>query len=109
MADQKFTIVMRRAPDYKVYPGDVFYGGPTPDADGILINVCVDHSAFPNYMTYDIQEGKVDQSQPPADQASVGNVEREMLCGISIGIKQAKQLAIWLTKTINNIESQTHE
>lgn len=108
MPDDKFTIVLKRSPEYKIYPGNVVYGGATPDGAGILMNICVDHAAFPSYIQHSIVEGKVDISRID-DQAVMGNLERELLCGISMSTAQAKQLAGWLTALINKIEEQSHE
>jgi hypothetical protein len=36
----------------------------------------------------------------------MGNVERELLCGVSMSVKQAKQLVDWLSQIIQNIERQ---
>ncbi len=105
MADDKFTIILKRSPDYKIYPGNVVYGGPTPDLEEIVMNFCVDHSAYPNYIQHPITEGRVDTSTI-SDLAVMGNVERELLCGVSMSVKQAKQLVDWLSQIIQNIERQ---
>lgn len=106
MADDKFTIVLKRSPEYKIYPGNVIYGGPTPNGEAILMNVCVDHAAFPNYVQHAISpEGKIDMAKID-DQAVVGNVERELLCGISMTIVQAKRTVEWLSQMIDLIERQ---
>lgn len=102
MADNKLTIVFKRAPDYRIYPGGLFIGGPTPDLENIIFNVCVDHGAFPNYTQHEIVDGKVDMGAV-SEQAVVGNIEREVLCGISVSVTQAKRLVDWLNKNIEAI------
>jgi hypothetical protein len=101
--ENKFTIVIRRAPDFKIYPATGVYGGATPDGLGILMNICLDHGAFPNYIQHPIEDGKVDTSTIK-DQAVMGDLERELLCGLSMSLEQAKRMAFWLTQTINKIE-----
>ena len=109
MADEsKFTVIMKRSPDYKIYPGSGVFGSPTPDGKGILMNFCVDHAAFPNYIQYAIVEGKIDSSKI-VDQARMGEVEREILCGISMSVEQARGLVSWLKRTIATIEGKQHE
>ena len=105
MADEKFTIVLKKSPDYRIYPGNVVYGGPTPDLEGVLISFCVDHAPFPNYLQHPILEGRVDISKI-VDQAIAGNLERELLCGISMSLHQAKALQTWLNTMIETIERQ---
>ena len=101
--EKKFTIIGKRAPDYKIYPAGIIYGGPTPDSQSILMNVCVDHSAFPNYTQHQIVDGRVDMSVVQ-DQAMVGDVEREILCGILLSTDQAKKLVGWLAQNLEKIE-----
>ena len=108
MPEDKFTIVLKRSPEYKIYPGNVVYGAPTPDGQGILMNICVDHAAFPSYIQHSVVEGKVDTSKID-DQAVMGNLERELLCGISMSLNQAKVLVEWLTQTIEKIEGLGNE
>lgn len=98
----KLTVVFKRSPDYRIYPGGLFFGGPTPDLENIIMNVCVDHAAFPNYTQHNIVDGKVDMGQV-ADQAIVGEIEREVLCGISISVVQAQRLVTWLNDNIEKI------
>lgn len=108
MADDKFTIVFKRSPDYKIYPGNVVFGGPTPDAAGVFMNFCVDHAPNPSYTQHPVHDGKVDVSEV-LDQAVAGNLEREMLCGVTMTLNQAKVLAGWLNQIIANIERQRGE
>ena len=103
MPDDKFTIIFRRAPDYKIYPGSVIYGGPSPDLESIVMNVCIDHSAFPNYVQHRVVDGRADLSKVD-DQVVMGNVERELLCGIVLTVDQATRMCAWLTQHIENIE-----
>src|SRR2546426_306690 len=103
MPEDKFTIVYKRAPDYRIYPGDVIYGGPTPDGEGIMMNVCVDHTAFPSYIQHPIENGKV-RADVIVDQAMVGNLERELLCGVSLSLQQAKRTIEWLKQMVSKIE-----
>jgi hypothetical protein len=105
--NDKFTIVTKRAPDYKIYPGGVVLGGPAPDMESILMNFCLDHTAFPTYTTHSIVDGKVDVSKVD-DIASVGNLEREILCGISLTVPQAKRLKDWLEHHIALIDEGSH-
>ena len=107
MADDKFTIVIKRSPDYKIYPCNVIYGAPTPDGQGILMNVCIDHAPFPNYIQHSIVEGNIDMSNI-ADQAIMGNLEREVLCGLSMSVTQAKTMLGWLKQTLDKIERHGH-
>lgn len=101
--DNKFIIVVKKAPDYRIIPGNVVYGGPSPDLEGVVINFCVDHTALPNYIEHDIVNGKVNASQP-INQVTIGNVEREVLCGVTMSLDQAKKLCVWLKAVIDNIE-----
>lgn len=104
MADRRFTIIFKKAPDYRIYPGDVAYGGPLPNGEGILMHICSDHAATPNYVQHAVDEsGNVDASVI-ADQAVAGDIERELLCGISMSLQQAKRVVSWLTQHINTIE-----
>jgi hypothetical protein len=106
MSEKKFTIVLRRAPDYKIYPVGVIFGGPTPDGQSILANICVDHAAFPNYIQHPVSdEGRVDPSKID-DMAVVGDVERELLCGISLSVDQARKTIAWLSDMVQKIERQ---
>jgi hypothetical protein len=103
MADEKFTIVLKKSPDYKIYPGNVVYGGPTPDLQGIVMNFCVDHAPLPSYIQHAVINGKVNSSTV-IDQAVAGNLEREVLCGITMSLNQAEALQVWLTKLIEKIK-----
>lgn len=107
---ENFTIVLKRAPDYRIFLAQTIYGGPVPDASGILMNVCVDHAAFPSYIVHPLSEdGKTVNMAQVQDQAQVGNVEREVLCGVYFTLDQARRTANWLTGIIQNIERGTHE
>lgn len=109
MADKNFTISLKKAPDYKIVPGQTIYGGPLPDFSGILMNVCVDHAAFPNYITHPVgDDGKVD-TLTITDQVQIANLEREMLCGVVLTLDQARRLLAWLGQQIQNIEGRTNE
>ncbi len=109
MADKNFTILMKRAPDYKIIPCGTVYGGPLPDASGIMMNICVDHTAFPNYVTHEVDsEGRVN-AQNIIDQVQIANMEREMLCGIVLTLDQAKRMANWLNSHIDKIEGTSNE
>jgi hypothetical protein len=106
MEQKSFTILFKRAPDYKIYPGQIIYGGPVPDGSGILMNFCVDHSAFPNYVQYPITEdGKVD-TNTIEQQVQMGNVERELLSGVYLTVDQAQRLADWLYDNIRKIRER---
>lgn len=109
MDEKTFTILLKKAPDYKIIPGQTIYGGPLPDMSGVLMNVCVDHAAFPNYVTHPVDEsGKVD-TQTVVDQVQIANLEREMLCGIVLTLEQSKRLVNWLSMQIQNIEGRSNE
>lgn len=96
-----FTIVFRRAPDYKLYPAPIIYGGLLPDGKGILMNVCIDHFAFPSYTTHETDsDGRVNVTQSK-DEVAQGEVERELLSGIYLTIDQAELLKVWLEQHIN--------
>ncbi|MBI3365897.1 MAG: hypothetical protein HY033_13445 [Ignavibacteriae bacterium] len=104
MTDGKFTVIIKRSPDYKLYPANGVYGGPTPDGLGIMMNICMDHAAFPNYIQHPISsEGKVDTTTIQ-DQAVMGDLERELLCGICMSLEQAKRMRFWLDDIIKKIE-----
>ncbi len=96
MAEKKFTIVFKRSPDYRVYAAPVIYGGPTPDGRGILINLCVDHAAFPSYVEHRIDEKGHVNLQEIDSIAQVGNVEREIQAGIFLSIDEAQRTVRWL-------------
>lgn len=105
MADKGYTIVLKRSPDYKIYVGQTVYGGPVSDGSGILMNICVDHFAFPNYIVHPLSEdGKSVDVKTVQDQAQIGNAEREILCGVYLTLGQAKRTATWLTNLIETIE-----
>jgi hypothetical protein len=105
MADKKFTIVLKKSPDYRIYPVQNVYGGPVLDASGILMNVCVDHPALPNYVTHPVlEDGSTVDMATIEDQAQVGNAEREILCGLFISVQEAKKIVSWLTTHIERIE-----
>lgn len=102
--EQKFTVVFRRASDYKIYPAQIIYGGPVPDGSGILMSLCVDHTAFPSYVQHPVdKEGRVDPLTI-TDQVTTGHVEREMLAGIYLTVEQAERLAVWLTNHIKQMK-----
>ncbi|MGO9480931.1 MAG: hypothetical protein ACLP05_04000 [Candidatus Kryptoniota bacterium] len=103
MAENRLTIIFKRAQDYRIYPAGLIFGGPTPDGENILMNVCVDHAAIPNYTQHPIVQGKVNINEV-VDQAVAGEIEREVLCGISISITQARRLVDWLNNNIDQIE-----
>ncbi|MFH0992558.1 MAG: hypothetical protein V1799_21375 [bacterium] len=104
---QDFTIALKRSPDYKIYPFQTVYGGPLPDLSAILLNVCIDHSAFPSYVTHPIKEdGSVDMNTI-TDLTQIANIEREVLCGLMVPLPLAKALVSWLQAHINRIEGGT--
>lgn len=103
MADDKFIIVYRRSPEYRVYPANIVYGGPTPSGEGIFVNICTDHNPLPNYVQHDISpDGKVNLAEIK-DQAIVGNIEREVLCGLTLSVDEADRLAKWLQDHVNRL------
>lgn len=109
MAEKQFTILLKRSSDYKIMPGQTVYGGPLPDLSGILMNICVDHSAFPNYIAHEIQaDGRVDTNNI-VDQVQIANLERELLCGIVFTVDQARSVVKWLERHIKQIEDGTNE
>jgi hypothetical protein len=108
MPEKTFTIVLKRSPDYRIYPSTTVYGGPVMDRTGILMNVCVDHGAFPNYIAHPIAEdGVTVDLSTVQDQAQIGNIEREVLCGIYFTVEQAKRVVGWLNAHIAKIEGRT--
>ena len=68
-----------------------------------MMNVCVDHTAFPSYIQHPIENGKV-RADVIVDQAMVGNLERELLCGVSLSLQQAKRTIEWLKQMVSKIE-----
>ncbi len=109
MADpNKFTVVFKRSPDYRIFPCQVVFGGPVPDKSGVLFNVCVDHPAFPNYIAHPINpDGITVDTRTISDMATIGSVEREMLCGVFVSPQQAKALADWLIQQANLLGGQS--
>jgi hypothetical protein len=108
MEEKKFTIVFKKSPDFKIYPAQVIYGGPTPDLSGVVMNFGVDHHPIPSYVQHPIEGtqvllGKIDQI------AQVGNVERELLGALYITTSQAKSTAQWLLEQVEKIEGSSHE
>lgn len=107
--EQKFTIVFKRSPDYKIYSGPTLYGGPTPDGQGVLINFCVDHLAFPSYVEHRIRpDGTVDISEI-TNIAQVGNVEREIQAGLYLSVSDAIKTIAWLQKMLDQMKGGHHE
>ncbi|MGD0591229.1 MAG: hypothetical protein ABSA44_10590 [Bacteroidota bacterium] len=105
MPDQRdISIVFKRSPDYKIYPFQTVYGGPVTDMSSILLNVCVDHSAFPNYVTHPVNESGMIEMGTIKDQTQIGNIEREILCGLMIPLPLAKVLVAWLNNHIARME-----
>lgn len=102
---QQFTVMLKRSPDYRIYPCQEIYGGPVPDGSGILMNICVDHYSFPNYISHPVDNGKVNLSVI-SDSASVGEVERELLCGVYLTVDEAKKAIGWLGKIVEALESR---
>jgi hypothetical protein len=105
MADEKFTVVFRRAPDYRIYPSNIVYGGPTPDSKNILLNVCVDHQAFPSYTQHKVEAGRVNMGEP-GEQVTAGQVEREMVAGVLMSLDQARSLHGMLGRVIQSMEKR---
>ena len=102
MTEQKFTIVFKRSPEYKIFASPVVYGGPTPDGKGILINFCVDHAAFPSYVEHLVEDGKVNIQQINSI-AQVGNVERELQAGVYMSLDEAEITMRWLKEMLEKI------
>ena len=100
--DQKLTIVFRRSPDYRIFHGNLWQGGPTPGGDGILLNLCIDHLALPSYVVHEITDGRVDISNP-TESVSAGQVEREVLCGILLSKNEAQQLQGFLAQFLDKL------
>jgi hypothetical protein len=108
LAEEKFTIVFKRSPDYRIFAAPVIYGGPTPDGKGILINFCVDHSAFPSYVEHLIEGGKVN-IQEINSIAQVGNVEREIQAGVFLSLEEAERTMLWLQELLRKIRGGRDE
>lgn len=109
MAEKNFTILLKKATDYRIYPCPQVFGGPLPDMSGVMMNVCVDHSAFPNYISHEVDEkGNVDTAKI-VDQVQIANLEREMLCGIVLSLDEAKRVVTWLMSHIQTIEGRRNE
>lgn len=108
VAEQKFTIVFKRSPDYKIFTSPVVYGGPTPEGKGILINFCVDHAAFPSYVEHLVEGGKVN-IQEINSIAQVGNVEREIQAGVYMSLDEAERTMIWLQDMLRKIRGGRDE
>ena len=108
-AEKKFTIVFKRAPDYKIFAAPVIYGGPTPDGKGVLLNFCVDHGAFPSYVEHLIDANGRVNIQEINSVAQVGNVEREIQAGLYLSIEDAERTVMWLRDLIEKIKGERHE
>lgn len=106
MAEKKFTIVFKRSPNYKVYAAPVIYGGPTPDGRGILINLCVDHTAFPSYVEHQIDDKGQVNLQEISSVAQVGNVEREIQAGVFLSRDEAERTVRWLQDLLNKMRGE---
>jgi len=109
MPEPKFTVVFKRAPDYRIYPGPTLYGGPTPDGKGVLINFCVDHAAFPSYTEHPVDsKGKVTISEITSI-AQVGNVEREIQAGLYLSKEEVERTIVWLQDILDRLKGIEHE
>jgi hypothetical protein len=106
MAEKSFTIVYKKAPDYKIYPCQVVFGAPVPDNSGVLISFGVDHVPIPNYVQHPIKDGAIIDVETIEQVAQVGNIERELLCGVYMSRNQAKKLAAFLNKMISSTEGK---
>jgi hypothetical protein len=109
MADErKYTVIFKRAPDYRIYPCQLVFGGVVPDKSGIMMNICVDHPATPNYISHPIgPDGMTVDARTVSDIATIGNAEREMLCGIFVSPQQAAALATWLMEKVRETQGGT--
>ncbi|MBI3586513.1 MAG: hypothetical protein HY088_05235 [Ignavibacteriales bacterium] len=109
MEEKKFVIVYKKAPDFRTYPAQVIWGGPSPDGAGIVMNFGVDHVPTPNYVQHSVgPDGKVDMTK--IDQiAQVGNIERELFGALFISIDEARKTAKWLMDIVNQVERGKHE
>ena len=109
MDEKKFVIVFKRAPDFKTYPAQVIFGGPTPDGSGIIMNFGVDHNPTPNYVEHPVSEdGKVDLGKFEQI-AQVGNIERELFGALYLSVDQARKTVEWLAHIIEQIDRGKHE
>jgi hypothetical protein len=105
MNEQKYTIVFKKSPDYRIYPAQVIFGGPVPDGSGILVNFGVDHHPMPSYVQFPIdKDSGLIRMQNPDEVAQVGNAERELLGALYITVEQAKRTVIWLNEQIIKAE-----
>lgn len=109
MPESKFTIVFRKSPDYKIYTAPVIYGGPTPDGRGVLLNFCVDHSAFPSYVEHPVEEsGRVDIDRID-NIVQVGNVEREIQAAVYLSVDEAERTVVWLNAMVKKLRGESNE
>jgi hypothetical protein len=109
MAESKFTIVFKRAPDYRIFAAPVIYGGPTPDGKGVLLNFCVDHAAFPSYVEHLMDDKGRANIQEIHSVAQVGNVEREIQAGLYLSLEDAERTVSWLRDLIEKTKGERHE
>lgn len=109
MAEKTFTIVYKRAPDYRVYAAPVIYGGPSPDGRGVLINVCVDHAAFPSYVEHAVNEAGLVDISKVNNMVQVGNVEREVQAGIYLSLDEAERTLMWLDEMVKKMKGERNE
>lgn len=102
--DPKYTIVFKKSPDYRIYSGPILFGGPTPDAKGVLINFCVDHIAFPSYLEHPINPDGTVNSQVVSNIAQVGNTEREIQAGLYLDKADVERTIVWLQNMLNSMK-----
>jgi hypothetical protein len=101
-----FTISYKKAHDYKIFPCSGVWGGPSPDATKLIVNLMVEHRSIPSYETFDIGEGGNIDLTRIKDSVSAGNMERELVCGILLTSEDARSIGAWLINHANEMDAR---
>lgn len=90
--------------NYRTYHVDGIFGGLTPDAKKIYIELFVQRSATPKRVQYEVVDGRI--GEETGDREGLEGLVREVESGLIMDLEVARVLRDWLSRKIESVDKE---
>ena len=101
---KKVDINYLKTNNYRTYHVDGIFGGLTPDAKKIYIELFVQRSATPKRVQYEVVDGRI--GEETGDREGLEGLVREVESGLIMDVEVARVLRDWLSRKIESVDKE---